>query len=102
MDFQIKCAGSANVSINLLSKENGIERYEMKAVYPEKQTPEQLTVTFAIPNKEVYSVWSPSIRYDRHIGPAWNKRTSISRLAFMMPLHVLVSADGNRRWLADR
>jgi len=97
MDLQIKCTDNASVSLNPLSKVGGIEFYEIKAVYPEKQIPEQLTVTFATPNKEVYSVWSPSIRYDRHIGPVWNKRTSTSRLAFMMPLHTLVSTDGKNR-----
>ena len=97
MDFQIKNAGNAEVLVNCIFEEKGIAFYEVKAVYAEEQTPEQITVSFATPNKDIYSIWSPSIRYDRHLGPAWGKRTTESRLAFMMPLHALASADGKNR-----
>ncbi len=97
MDFKVKDAGAAQVSVEAISRENGIELYEINVVYSAEQTPERVTVSFATPNKDIYSIWSPSIRFDRHLGPAWQKRTSNSRLAFMMPLHALVSADGKNR-----
>ncbi len=94
MDFQIRCTDDVKVSINSISTENGIALYEVTAVYPQAQIPEPFSVIFSTPIIETYSVWSPSARFSRHLAPAWQKRTTESQLAFFMPLHTLVSADG--------
>ena len=97
MNFQFKTKDDVKLSINLLSKENGIELYEVKAVYPQEQIPETFSITFSTPVIDTYSVWSPSIRYDRYLAPAWGKRTTSSRLASWMPLHTLVSSAGKNK-----
>ncbi|MBQ2743124.1 MAG: alpha-galactosidase [Oscillospiraceae bacterium] len=101
MRFGFKCSENVKVTINSISDKDGIALYELKAVYSEEQIPEKFTVTFAIPDADIYSVWSPSwtpsSRFDRRLGPNWAKRASTSRLAAWMPLHGLVSADGKNR-----
>ena len=59
--------------------------------------PEQFKVVFSFPAVDVYSVWSPAVRFDRHLGPDWSKRTTPSRLASWLPVHSLVSASGRNK-----
>ena len=63
----------------------------------EAAVPERFRIFFSIPDVDIYSVWSPLVRYDRYLGPNWRKRTTTSRLASWMPLHALVSANGRNR-----
>ena len=93
----IGASAGVDVSVNKISEKGGIEIYELKAIYAEEQIPEQFKLSFRIPDVEIYSVWSPAVRFDRHLGPNWRKRTTPSRLASWMPLHALVSADGKNR-----
>ena len=98
MDFKILDApAGADISVNKISEKDGIELYELRAVYSEEQIPSQFKVFFSIPDVDIYSVWSPSVRFDRCLGPNWSKRTTTSRLASWMPLHTLVSMDGKNR-----
>lgn len=97
MNFKIEGANDENVSLNRIFSESGIELYELKVVYDDVRIPEQIKLTFSIPDVDVYSVWSPSLRFDRHLAPNWAKRTTTSRLASWMPLHTLVSRDGKNR-----
>lgn len=97
MNFKIEVTNDENVSFNRIFSESGIELYELKVVYDDVQIPEQFKLTFSIPNVDIYSVWSPSLRFDRHLAPNWAKRTTSSRLASWMPLHTLVSNDGKNR-----
>ena len=93
----IGASAGVDVSVNKISENGGIEIYEIRAIYAEEQIPEQFKLSFRVPDVEMYSVWSPSERFDRHLGPNWRKRTTPSRLASCMPLHALVSADGKNR-----
>lgn len=97
MNFKIESTGNGNVSINRIFSELGIELYEVKVVYDDVQIPDSFRLTFSIPNVDIYSVWSPSLRFDRHLAPNWSKRTTTSRLASGMPIHALVSNDGKNR-----
>ena len=97
MNFQFKTKDDVKLSINILSEENGIGLYEVKAVYPQEQIPETFSITFSTPVIDTYSAWSPSMRYDKYLAPAWGKRTTESRLAFWMPLHTLVSSAGKNK-----
>ena len=93
----IGASAGVDVSVNKISENGGIEIYEIRAIYAEEQIPEQFKLSFRVPDVEMYSVWSPSERFDRHLGPNWRKRTTPSRLASCMPLHALVSVDGKNR-----
>ena len=97
MNFKIESMNGENISLNSIFRENGIELYELKVVYDDVHIPEQFKLTFSIPNIDNYSVWSPSLRFDRHLAPNWAKRTTGSRLASWMPLHSLVSNEGKNR-----
>ena len=101
MDFQIECAADVKVTVMPLSKENGIEYYEVKAEYPWERIPEPFKVAFTVPHVDIYSVWSPSwvhgSRFERRLGPNWSRRETSSRLASWMPLQTLVSAEGRNR-----
>ena len=101
MDFQLKNPVDADISVNCLSQEAGIAYYEVKAVYPEERLPAPFVIAFAVPHVDIYSVWSPTwsngVRFDRHLGPNWSRRSTKSRLASWMPLHGLVSVSGKNR-----
>lgn len=98
MEFKIQCENeNARITIEKQSESDGITTIDVRVVLPSEQIPDTVKLTFKIPDTEIYSVWSPSIRFDRHLGPNWLKRTTNSRLASWMPLHTLVSADGKNR-----
>ena len=97
MNFKWNCTDDVSVTVTPLSEQDGVAFYEIAAVYPKETIPQPLTVTFTTSAADVYSVWSPAVRYDRSLAAEWNKTTTDSRLAHFMPLHTLVSADGKNR-----
>ena len=98
MDFRIN-GGSTNakISVDNQIEKDGIITFDVNLKFDEPTIPEQFSVIFDFPSIDVYSIWSPSLRYDRYIGVTWQPRVSTSRLAQWMPLHELVSADGRNR-----
>ena len=76
---------------------DGITYLSVNFQLEEAQVPEGFQITFSTPDIDVYSVWSPSVRFDRHIGPTWMKRYTDSRFASWMPLHATLSADGTNK-----
>lgn len=98
MDFVIK-DGSPNAKIRIENQVecDGVITFDVRMNFDTPEIPEQFTVAFEFPSIDVYSVWSPSVRYDRYIGVTWSKKVTPSRLAEWMPLHELVSADGRNR-----
>lgn len=98
MEFRIE-GGSQNAKIRIENEcqKDGILTFDVKMSFDTPEIPEQFTVKFEFPSIDVYSVWSPSVRYDRYIGVTWSKKVTPSRLAEWMPLHELVSADGRNR-----
>ena len=98
MEFHIN-GGSpdARISIDNQIERDGILTFDVNLSFDEPQIPEQFSIMFDFASIDVYSIWSPSLRYDRSIGVSWQARESTSRLAQWMPLHSLVSADGRNR-----
>ena len=98
MEFLIK-GGSpdAKITIENQTEKDGILTFDVNLSFDEPQIPEKFSVMFDFPSIDIYSVWSPSVRYDRFIGVTWKKKVSPSRLASWMPLHALVSANGRNR-----
>lgn len=98
MEFRIK-GGSPNakISIDNQIEKDGILTFDVNLKFDEPEIPEKFSVIFEFPSIDVYSVWSPSVRYDRFIGVTWKKKVTQSRLASWMPLHSLVSANGRNR-----
>ncbi len=85
------------ITLNERNMSEGISCLDVKANFACEQIPEQFNIEFKIPMTDIYSIWSPCVRYDRHLGPNWSKRATPSRLASWMPLHSLVSADGKNK-----
>ena len=98
MEFRIK-GGSPNAKISVENQveKDGILTFDVSLRFDEPEIPEQFSVVFDFPSIDVYSVWSPSVRYDRFIGVVWKRKITQSRLASWMPVHSLVSADGRNR-----
>lgn len=98
MNFKITDAPKGvDISVNKLFEDGGIALYDLRAVYSEEQIPSRFKVCFSVPNADIYSVWSPSVGFDKSLGPNWSKRNTPSCLASGIPLHALVSADGKNR-----
>ena len=98
MNFEIIGGNSgARIYIDNERDEGGVLLFDVHLELEEKAIPEPFSISFSIPDVDIYSVWSPSIRADRHLGPLWHKRTSESRLASWMPIHALVSMSGRNR-----
>ena len=75
----------------------GVLFFDVNMQMESEVVPERFSILFSMPDVEVYSVWSPSMHADRHIGPNWRKRTTNARLASWMPLQTLISASGRNR-----
>ena len=78
-------------------EKDGIILFDVCMELESEAVPAQFSLAFDIVDVDIYSVWSPSIRYQRYMGPNWSKRTTESRLASYMPLHSLVSMGGKNR-----
>ncbi|MDD6799819.1 MAG: alpha-galactosidase [Firmicutes bacterium] len=98
MGLKIK-GGSPNaeISIDALRENDGILTFDVKMIFDREEIPEQFTISFSIPNIEMYSVWSPSLSFNRSLGVDWSKRKTNSRLASFMPIQSLISLDGKNR-----
>lgn len=100
MDYRIKGGNAgAKIFIDNERQSDGIVFFDVNLVLEEEAVPEEFCISFSIPAIDAYSVWSPSVRFDRHLGPNWSKRVTASRLASWMPLHAIVSSAGKNRTL---
>ena len=98
MEFKITGGNvGANIYIDNEREKDGILLFDVHMVLAEEAVPEAFDILFGVPDVDIYSVWSPSIRFDRHVGPAFAKRATYARLASWMPLHALVSVAGRNR-----
>ena len=98
MKFNIQ-GGSPNAKIWIENEceQGGIATFDVKMSFENAEIPEPFKLKANLPDIDIYSVWSPAVRFDRSLGPNWHKRTTPSRLASWMPLHSLVSIDGTNR-----
>ncbi len=100
MEFSIAGGNSgAKIYIDNQRENNGICFFDLNLLLENEVIPEEVSLSFSIKDVDIYSVWSPSIGYDRSLGPNWSKRKTESRLASWMPLHGLVSSAGKNRML---
>ncbi|MBO5884043.1 MAG: alpha-galactosidase [Clostridia bacterium] len=98
MEYKISGGNSgANIYIDNERENNGIRFFDVNMVLESEAIPEQFCLSFKTPDVDIYSVWSPSIRYDRSICPDWRKQTTTSSLASWLPLHALLSSRGRNR-----
>lgn len=90
----------AKISADAVSEQDGILLIKVDMKMETEAVPEKFSVSWKQPCVDCYSVWSPSIRTDRQLGPNWSKRKTHSRLAAWMPLHGIVSLQGRNRMTA--
>ena len=82
MNYRIKGGNAgAKIFIDNERQSDGIVFFDVNLVLEEEAVPEEFCISFSIPAIDAYSVWSPSVRFDRHLGPNWSKRVTASRLA---------------------
>ena len=98
MEFEIS-GGNPQAKIELVNqkRENGIFYAEVVMRLQERAVPQKFKITWKMPAKDCYSVWSPSLRDSRHLGPNWSKRRTEARLAAWMPLQSVLSLGGRNR-----
>lgn len=98
MNFEIN-GGNKNAvySIENQKTENDIFYADLKVVFEQEEIPQTFSLTWKFPAIDCYSVWSPAIRHVRNLMPNWNPNPSPSRLAFFMPVHSIISLDGQNR-----
>lgn len=99
MNFVVRSIkDGAEVNIKNISENDGIRYVEVSVRYAEPTIPEPIKISIDPPSVDMYSVWSPSVRYERYLGASWRRRVTESRLASWMPFHMIVSADGKNRF----
>lgn len=97
MEFKISGENiGSNIFIDNEREKDGILCFDVNMIL-ENSAPQEFEITFRTPDIDIYSVWSPSLRFDRRLGPVWGKRKSESSLASWMPVHSLVSVSGQNR-----
>ena len=98
MEFKISGGNpGAEIYMDHRREENGILLFDVHMVPEREEIPESFCISFRIPDVDIYSTWSPSVRFDRRIKTPWAKPTTRSRLSSWMPMHALVSAAGQNR-----
>ena len=97
MNFEIKGFDGAKITLENEKTVNGVRFFDVHVVLEEERIPETVTIRFSVPDVDIYSIWSPALRYDRRLGVNWGKKGVASRLCSWMPLHALVSQNGRNR-----
>ncbi len=93
----LKNSENVRISFGKEIEKDGVLFIDVKMVFENQQIPKPISVGFKIPTIDCYSIWSPSHRQARHLGPNWSKRVTNSRLASGMPLHTVLSIKGRNR-----
>ena len=97
MDFKVIGFDGAKITLENEKTVNGVRFFDVHVVLEEERIPETVTIRFSVPDVDIYSIWSPALRYDRRLGVNWGKKGVASRLCSWMPLHALVSQNGRNR-----
>ena len=100
MEFTVK-GGTPGAVITLN------QRWEQDVLYldicmeqPEAAIPQEFSVGWTMPIRQITSVWSSLGGAERQFRPQWAPNVTESRLASGMPLHTLIGADGTNRLTA--
>ncbi len=72
---------------------DGISEIRIDIKYDSPRIPQKAVVAFDVPCTEIFSIYSPSYRYDRNNGPTWRRKVTQSRLASGAPIHQFISSD---------
>ena len=98
MEFSA-CGGNANSKITITQNQvcEGILDVSINYKLAEKQTPGHFVIEFSTPERDIYSMWSPSMNENRTVGRDYAPRHTFSRLASGMPIHCGISLSGKNR-----
>lgn len=98
MNFSI-CSNNKGMTASILkiSECDGISLYRFTAEFDTPQIPGEITLSFATPMIDTFSIWNPGNRFSRNIPANWGKSRIDARLASQMPLQSLVSIGGKNR-----
>ncbi len=91
--------GNAGSKITLVQNQvaEGIIELSVDYKLAEKAVPKPFSIETSLPAIDVYSLWSPSMHYDRTIGKNYDWKSTASSLAKWMPLHCALSHSGKNR-----
>ena len=90
------CGGNANSKITLNERvvADGIIELDVNYKLAKKETPERFSIEFSTPERDIYSMWSPTMNDNRTIGRDYAPRRTHSRLAAGLPIHCGISVKG--------
>lgn len=78
-------------------EEEHIYYADVKMKLAEEQLPEKFSLLWKFPAKDCFSIWSPSCKTVRNLGPEWLKQVTNARLASGMPIHTVLSIEGKNK-----
>lgn len=98
MNFRITGGNqNANMFFGNQVQKDGVYSADFRVELQQEEVPERISIYWNIPAIDMYSVWSPTVKNNHHLGPAWRKQETGSRLASWMPIHTVLSVNGNNR-----
>ena len=86
----------AKVSLETREKD-GIYFIQVNMNLCEEKSPERLRISWDFPAIKCYSLFGPSLRGMRNLDKNWQKQESVSRFTSWMPIHTIISAEGENR-----
>ena len=86
----------AKVSLETIEKD-GIYFIQVNMNLCEEKSPERLRISWDFPAIKCYSLFGPSLRGMRNLDKNWQKQESVSRFTSWMPIHTIISAEGENR-----
>ena len=98
MEFRA-CGGNANSEITITQSQvcDGILDVNINYKLAQKENPQHFAIEFSTPERDIYSMWSPSMNENRTVGRDYAPRCTYSRLASGMPIHCGISLSGKNR-----
>lgn len=87
----------SDITLTERTDKDGILLLEVGLTMTAPKVPSPIRIQWEMDNKDIYSVWSPSIGHTRTVGVSWAMRRTHARLASGAPLHQMISKSGQNR-----
>ena len=99
MDFQIIDSNSnAKVTLAERAVNKTLTLVDIVVAFDAPSVPKLITLRWAIPIVDMYSLWTPRAGSRRTFGADWGKVAADSRLAAGAPIHQIISQSGKNRY----
>lgn len=97
IEFSLSCGENTSAEISLIEEKDGVSCYKVAFGWEKLSSPEKITLSFAFPCVDTYSMWDP-INKLRFL-PFGNSQDTDSQLGNGMPLKGVLSRSGDNSLL---